>query len=300
MFSRLHMLPALSVVATLCACGGGGGGGTTTDTSGALTGPMGQVTALAVGVLQTGTYPLSDCQDAVTSQPVNRKLRLGTDGSIALLDADNNDAPLTTLTPDNAARQSRSLSVDNARSRWSFQFESYAAGNTIQTPDINFDIRTTSAFIEVRNETTGAITGGATCRNIDSTAIVSVPVVLTEAHVAQRLASAVALNNNGDLSASFGGFNLRVSTQGEIATSLNTNPVVPWASGWLSTGNYGEDYDATAATGTNVNNANSPANPYAGAFASGSREGQGFVQIDRNTSANNTQPGLAVQASSRL
>ncbi len=290
----------------LSACGGGGSSDPSSSGfqpvggSGiALSGLMGQITALAPGVLQTGTFPLSFCSDAVSGLPVNRKLRLGTDGSVALLDADNNDTVLTNITVDQAAQVIRNLSVDNSGSRniWRFSIGAYSAGNTIQASDIDFELGNTFANIQIRNATTGAVTGGVSCRDTaNGGAVVSISVTLTESAVAQRLASAVALNNSGAVTGSSGSDSVSFSTQGVITTAIGQSAASPWVSGWLSTGSYTEAYNSTTPADPVTNNAGTPANPSVAVSVYGSGSNQGPVSMRRNTASNNGSTGQAVTA----
>ena len=95
------------MVAALSACGGNSGDDTTTPTVAAPVFPsagFGQITALATGLIEPGTYVVAGCVPEGSTSPLQRKIRFNTDGSVQWLNAAAADAVLYTYTPSASER----------------------------------------------------------------------------------------------------------------------------------------------------------------------------------------------------
>ena len=177
-----------SVGLLLTACGGGGDSGSASDTVTVPTGRLGQVTALTPGYLQSGTYNVSNCVDSA-SQPLSRKLRLNSNGSIQWLDG--NSSVLATYTPDNSTtstqRERRELQYNadasSTNSHWALRYRVYdSSGN--QT--IDFQLMQNHLVMQYGSASDTCGTFGS------SAAVVSIPLALNSSTLTARLKSVAA------------------------------------------------------------------------------------------------------------
>lgn len=271
-----HLRISLSALAcaALTACGGGGDSSDPAPSPVRyLEGPVGQVVALAPEILSSGTYTVSNCFDQ-NDQSVNRKLRLGSDGSIQWLDAAN-DAVLAQFTPSATARQYRNIHVMAGGGFDLYVEEQQSSANTL---NVSFDI--TPSQVRVRGPNNLDEQCEVAQRRLDASArassaatpVVNIPLTLNDTIVARRLASAVLSTGVGatgqiSLSETFNSGNppaitvyrveRSVSAAGAISSQINTgatntNPPIAWGN-WItnllaatsgSSGGYREEWDA--------------------------------------------------------
>ena len=264
--TRPAWLSALACAA-LTACGGGGDAPTSTNTPSPtyLEGPVGQMVALAPEVLAMGTYTVSDCINA-NGAAVSRKLRLEPNGSVVWLDASNNDAELVRFTPDTTTQQRRIMEVYSGGAYNHFVMTLDAQGNREVEISVEPDV------VEVRLNSRSL---SDECRNGGSpNTVVNIPVTLTDAVVARKLASAVrstgasSLATDENITPGGGGtpYRLRrtVTGAGAISHQIDTDPLQTWDN-WISAllapqgpsrAYYSEIWDADQGSG-----ARSPGNP---------------------------------------
>lgn len=251
------------MVAALSACGGSSEDDAGTPTVAAPVFPsagFGQITALATGLIEPGTYVVAGCVPETSTTPLQRKIRFNTDGSVQWLNAAAADAVLFSYTPSASERDVRDMYYFRPNN-WSAQMIRYDA----TTGGLASYIRTTPTIVNVRyaNNTVAenCVASFAPTLNISS------------AGVAARLGSAAALN--GSTGFSSGAINLdgvsfnsiSVNSAGAIAsqTSEPGSSAVAWGN-WLATTNENSDnYYQEAYFSANAGNtdAGTPANPEA-------------------------------------
>ncbi len=269
---RTHRLsPLISLttvmVAALTACGGN------SDDDEAGTPPVaapvfpsagfGQVTALATGLIEPGTYVVSGCVAETSTTPLQRKIRFNTDGSVQWLNAAAADAVLYTYTPSASERDDRSLYYFRPNN-WGAQMIRYDAN----TGAIASYIRTGPNAVNVlyANNTVSE----------NCPAPFAPTLNISSAGVAARLGSAAALNgstgfSNGAINldaVSFTSININAAGAITTQTSEPGSSMVAWGN-WLATANdsfdnYFEERYLTRNAGNTA--AGTPANPMAWAY----------------------------------
>jgi hypothetical protein len=277
--NRTLLLASIST-ALLAACGGGGDDDSAPDGPAPIVlsnGLWGKVSATHLGVLRPGTYALSGCQDA-SGAPLQRKLRLGEDGRMELLDAANADAVLLSLVPSQAEHQSRSVSI--TRNSTAQTVNSYSISHQRVRPSGgNFYGGALNIFgrgdkleqVSVQlDNSPGANFNDETCLvRTGSDRVATIEMVFSNAIAHEKLASLVALNG-GTLNASpysFFGANLNsvaIDAQGRISTQVAaSDSVAPWGENWVNA--FGPDagmwYETWGATNPTNYESGTPANP---------------------------------------
>lgn len=276
--NRTLLLAPLST-ALLAACGGGGDD-SAPDAPAPIVltnGLWGKVSATHLGVLRPGTYALSGCQDA-SGAPLQRKLRLGEDGRMELLDAANADAVLLSLVPSQTEHQSRSVSITRNSSAQTVNSYSvsqqrvrpsggnfyagglniFGRGNLLEQVSVQRDNSPSASF----NDETCLVRAG-------SDRVATIEMVFSNAIAHEKLASLVALNG-GPLTASPYRFfaaslnSVAIDAQGRISTQVGaTDAVTPWGENWVSA--FGPDAGMWQETWGSTNptsyESGTPANP---------------------------------------
>lgn len=284
------------LAALLAACGGGDDDPTAT----VPTGPMGQVTALASGLIQPGTYSVTGCVATGSTLALQRKLRINADGSLQWLNAANNDAVLFSMLPTSTERERRIL----------YYFQPDNWGLTF----IKYDLATGANTAYVVSGATGVRVLYNTSTLEECGAAFTPTLSISNASVAARLGSAVALNGSAGLVAgpvTANGVNFTsvgITTAGAITTQTAEPGSSPVAWGpWLTTaatsapGYYEEQFTSNA---TSPATSGTPANPRIAAYlghptlrgqqsgaAPGTLTPVGFG-ITRNTSGSGPAVGL--------
>jgi hypothetical protein len=129
--------------------------------------------------------------------------------------------------------------------------------------------------------------------------VLSIPLLASEAVIAERLASAVALNNAGNLvdSRTSGSQSISVTftTAGGVITAANGNPPYTWfgtGTSYLSNdGTYSEEFDSSIISLSAADTAGTPANPKLSAQLYNDTADM-TIGILRNTTSGNSQPVL--------
>jgi hypothetical protein len=254
------------MVAALTACGGNSGDDTTTPTVAAPVFPsagFGQITALATGLIEPGTYVVAGCVPEGSTSPLQRKIRFNTDGSVQWLNAAAADAVLYTYTPSVSERDDRSLYYFRPNN-WSAQMIRYDATSGA----IASYFRTSPAAVNV------VYANNTVAENCP--APFTPTLNISSAGVAARLGSAAALNgstgfNSGAINldaVSFTSININAAGAITTQTSEPGSSVVAWGS-WLATtndsfDNYFEERYLTRNAGNTA--AGTPANPAAWSY----------------------------------
>ena len=221
---RGHLVATPLFAALLAACGGGGD-----DPAASVpTGPMGQVTALASGLIQPGTYNVSGCVATGSTLALQRKLRINADGSLQWLNAANSDAVLFSLVPSSTDRERRVLYYFQP-TNWGLSFAKYDSASGANT-----------AYV---------VSGAGGVQVLYSNGVQEACVApfaptlaISHASVAARLGSAVALNGAaglvaGPLTANGVSYtSIGVSAAGAVTTQTAEPGSAPVAWGnWLTT-----------------------------------------------------------------
>ena len=258
--------PILSIttltVAALTACGGDSG---ENDPTAAATpvfpsAAFGQVTALATGLIEPGTYTVTGCVPESSTTPLQRKIRFNEDGSVQWLNAAAADAVLFTYTPSATERDDRSLYYFRPNN-WGAQMVRYDATSGA-----------TASYVRTGPAAVNVVYANSTVSE-NCAAPFNPTLRISSTGVAARLGSAAA--RNGSTGMSSGAVNLdgvsftsiTVSAAGAISTQTSEpgSSVVAWGN-WLATTNtsfdnyYEERYLARNATSAPSGN---PANPIA-------------------------------------
>jgi hypothetical protein len=294
--ARVFLLTlTVTALAALSACGGGSDDNTAATGPAPLTGPAGQLVAMGPDLLASGTYTVVGCING-SGQAVSRKVRLNDDGSLQWLDAANNDAVLASYTPGSTVRDQRFFALNAGGNYWlsaaiytdgtltgprpSSAVRAQAAVGSIPLPTVNFNIRNDRVTV---NTNTGLsdYCSADNLSNPATTNVVSIPVVLNDAIVARRLASAIALNNNNQALSTSETVNYTdsndsaasmvvgrtVATNGQVSSTVN-GTTTAWGD-WIAAvkaapargmGSYTESWYASNASGSA-----SPGNPQVGA-----------------------------------
>ncbi len=257
--SLLLVTPLLA--ALLAACGGGDDDPAAT----VPTGPMGQVTALASGLIQPGTYSVAGCVTNGSTVALQRKLRIQADGNLQWLNAANGDAVLFSLVPTSTEDERRVLyyfQPDN----WGLTFAKYDSATGANTAYL---------IVNAAGGVRALYNNGAqeTCASPFAPTL-----AISNASVAARLGSAVALNGAAGLVAgpvTANGVNytsVGVTTVGAVTTQTaepGSSPVA-WGN-WLTTAAtsapsyYEEQFTSNA---TRPASSGTPANPRIAAYLS--------------------------------
>ncbi len=277
--TRPLLLTALSTT-LLAACGGGGDDAPATPPPQPIvltSGLWGKVSATHVGVLRPGTYTLNGCQDA-SGAALQRKLRLGDDGRMELLDAANADAVLLSLVPSQTEHQSRSVNItrnSNTQTANSYSISHQRvrpSGGNFYGGALNIfgrGDRLEQVSVQ-RDNSPGANFNDETCLvRAGNDRVATIEMVFTTAIAHEKLASLVALNG-GPLTASpyqffAASFNsVSIDAQGRISTQVGaTDAVTPWGENWVSA--FGPDAGMWEETWGSTNPTNyesgTPANP---------------------------------------
>ena len=214
------------VAVLVSACGGG-------DPAVALPeaplGVMGKVTGLPNGVMEPGTYTVAGCVAAGTSTAVQRKLRVNVDGSLEWLNAASGDAVLFTLAPSSADREERIL----------YYFQPNNWGSNVAK--YNTTTGAVSSYV-ISGPTAVHVLYNNALTQEDCAGVFSPTLQVTNAGIAARLGSAVALNGTNGLTGgplSMNGVSftsISVTTAGAVTTHTaepGSSPV-GWGS-WLTT-----------------------------------------------------------------
>lgn len=246
---RLVVITPL-LAALLAACGGGDD-----DIAAVPTGPMGQVTALASGLIQPGTYSVTGCVAQGSTVALQRKLRIDADGSLQWLNAASSDAVLFSLVPTSTERERRVLYYFQPNN-WGLSLAKYDTASGANTAYV------VSGASGVRVLYNGTLE--------ECVAAFSPTLSISNASIAARLGSAVALNGSTGLVAgavtanSVNYTSIGITTAGAITTQTAEPGSAPVAWGnWLTTaatsapGYYEEQFTsnlaAPATSGTAAN-----------------------------------------------
>jgi hypothetical protein len=277
--TRPLLLTALSTT-LLAACGGGDDAPATPPPEPIVltSGLWGKVTATHVGILRPGTYTLSGCQDGATGATLQRKLRLGADGRMELLDAANADAVLLSLVPNNTEHQNRSASVqrngsaDTANSYGiSHQRIRYTPGFTYGGAlQVNGKGNTLTQVSVQRDNSTSPSLGDETCLvRANGAPVATIEMVFSTAFAREKLASLVALNGAPITASPYPWFAARyesvaIAADGEVTTQTASGaPLTPWGTNWVEnfSADKGQWYESWNSSNDPTLERNTPANP---------------------------------------
>lgn len=254
------------MVAALTACGGSSDDDAGTATVTAPVFPsagFGQITALATGLIEPGTYVVAGCVPESSTTPLQRKIRFNTDGSVQWLNAAAADAVLYTYTPSTSERDDRSLYYFRPNN-WGAQMIRYDANTGV----IASYIRTGPNAVNV------VYANNTVAENCP--APFAPTLSISNAGVAARLGSVAALNGSTGFSSgalnldavSFTSININAAGTITTQTSEPGSSVVAWGNWLASTNdsfdNYFEERYLTRNAGNTT--AGTPANPAAWAY----------------------------------
>ena len=254
------------MVAALTACGGNSDDDASTPAVAAPVFPsagFGQVTALASGLIEPGTYVVSGCVPETSTTPLQRKIRINTDGSVQWLNAAAADAVLYTYTPSASERDDRSVY--------------YFRPNNWGAQMVRFDATSGAIASSIRTGPNAVnVTYANNTVSENCTAPFAPTLNISSAGVAARLGSAAALNgstgfNSGAINldaVSFTSININAAGAITTQTSEPGSSVVAWGNWLASTNDSFDNYFEERYLARNAASAPSgtPANPVAWAY----------------------------------
>jgi hypothetical protein len=226
-----HRLFETAILPTLVAVlvSGCGGGDPAVALPEAPQGVMGKVTGLPNGVMEPGTYTVAGCVAAGSGTALQRKLRVSVDGSLEWLNAASGDAVLFTLAPSSADREERIL----------YYFQPNNWGSNVAKYDTTTGA--VSSYVITGPTAVHVLYNNALTQE-DCAGVFSPTQQVTNASIAARLGSAVALNGTNGLTGGPLNMNgvsftsISVTTAGAVTTHTaepGSSPV-GWGS-WLTT-----------------------------------------------------------------